>query len=214
MRIGFGVVALVIALALYVASSPRAVTETPDGYLLLAVSWTPSWCAAEGDARGDDRCERGAGLGWLVHGLWPQNDDGSWPEFCDTPHAPPSRNLTRSMEDVMGSAGLAAYQWRKHGSCSGLSPDAYFRATRAAFDALRLPPLVGQGGRVQPSQVLSALRRDNPAIGPDMATMTCQAGMLREVRVCFSHDLKPVRCDDLVLNRECRSNTTQLPAIR
>jgi ribonuclease T2 len=219
MRIALGLVAVVIAVALYAVSSPKAVTDTRDGYLVLAVSWTPSWCAAEGDARGDDRCDRGAGTGWLVHGLWPQNDDGTWPEFCDSPHAAPSRNLTRGMEDIMGSAGLAAYQWRKHGSCSGLSPEAYFQATRAAFAAIRLPAAealsrAGQDTRLRPDALLDRLRRDNPAIEADMAIATCQGGMLREVRVCLSHDLTPVRCDDVVLGRECRADTTRLPAIR
>jgi ribonuclease T2 len=123
------------------------------------------------------------------------------------------------MEDIMGSAGLAAYQWRKHGSCSGLSPEAYFQATRAAFTSVRLPSAValsraGQDTRLRPDALLDRLRRDNPAIGDDMAIATCQGGMLREVRVCLSHDLAPVRCDDAVLNRECRAETTRLPAIR
>lgn len=214
MRIGLAVVAVVIALVFYAVSSPKAVTETDNGYLLLAVSWTPSWCEAEGDSRGDDRCDRGSGAGWLVHGLWPQFDDGTWPEFCDTPHAPPSRNLTRSMEDIMGSAGLAAYQWRKHGSCSGLSPAAYFQATRAAFDAVRMPMPATNSVRAQPSQLLERLRRDNPEIGDDMAIVTCQGGRLREVRVCLSNDLTPVDCDADVLTRDCRSNTVQQPAIR
>jgi len=219
MRIGLGVVAVVIALAFYAASSPRAITETREGYLLLAISWTPSWCAAEGDARGDDRCDRGSGAGWLVHGLWPQNDDGTWPEFCDTPHAAPSRNLTRGMEDIMGSAGLAAYQWRKHGSCSGLSPEGYFAATRAAFANVRMPAAdaisrAGQDARLRPDALLNRLQRDNPAIETDMAIATCQGGMLREVRVCLSHDLEPVRCDEAVLSRECRADTTRLPSIR
>jgi ribonuclease T2 len=219
MRIALGSVAVVIALAFYVIASPKAVTGTQDGYLLLAISWTPSWCAAEGDARGDDRCDRGNGAGWLVHGLWPQNEDGTWPEFCDSPHAAPSRNQTRGMEDIMGSAGLAAYQWRKHGTCSGLSPEAYFAATRAAFSKIRLPDAqvlsrAGQDTRLRPDALLDRLRRDNPVIKDDMAIATCQGGMLREVRVCLSYGLTPVRCDDAVLNRECRSGTTRLPAIR
>lgn len=219
MRVGLGLVAVVIALAVYVVSGPKAGTQGRDGYLLLAISWTPSWCAAEGDARGEDRCDRGSGAGWLVHGLWPQNDDGTWPEFCDTPHAAPSRNMTRGMEDIMGSAGLAAYQWRKHGSCSGLSPQAYFDATRAAFTSIQLPDAqalsrAGNDARLRPEALLDRVRRDNPAIEPDMAIATCQGGMLREVRICLSHDLTPTPCDEVVLNRECRAATTRLPAVR
>ena len=36
----------------------------------------------------------------------------------------------RDMLDIMPSRGLVRHQWRKHGSCSGLSPDRYFDLTR------------------------------------------------------------------------------------
>lgn len=185
-----------------------------DGYLLLAISWTPSWCEREGDARSDSRCARGANKGWLVHGLWPQHDDGTWPEFCDTPHAAPSRQMTGGMVDVMGAGGLAAYQWRKHGSCSGLSPRDYFAATRTAFGKLRLPAASEMTGRVRPAEVLEALRAANPSIGADMAIATCGGGLLQEVRLCLTHDLQPRACDPAVLSRACRSATTQVPPIR
>jgi ribonuclease T2 len=211
MRAVFGIVGVVIVLAAgLVLSREGSVESTREGYLLLAVSWTPSWCEAEGRARGDDRCDPGSDAGWLVHGLWPQNDDGTWPEFCDSPHENPSRAMTRAMEDVMGSSGLAAYQWRKHGSCSGLSPEGYFSATRAAFEALRLPEI---GGTVRLDQVLAQVQQANPAIGADMAVATCQGGMLREVRVCLSHDLTPQPCDPEVLARQCRSARVQAPTL-
>ena len=34
----------------------------------------------------------------------------------------------------MPSMGLIGHQWRKHGSCSGLSQKAYLDTTRAAFE--------------------------------------------------------------------------------
>jgi ribonuclease T2 len=47
-----------------------------------ALSWTPNWCAREGDARGAPQCD--AGQGWFtLHGLWPQYEEG-WPSFCPT----------------------------------------------------------------------------------------------------------------------------------
>lgn len=211
MRAALGAVGLVIGIALLAILS-REETAAPaarDGYLLLAVSWTPSWCEAEGRARGEARCATGQGAGWLVHGLWPQNSDGTWPEFCETPHPNPTRAQTASMVDVMGSAGLAAHQWRKHGSCSGLSPDDYFSATRTAFERLSLPDI---SGTVRPDDVLAQLRRENPAIGTDKVIATCQGGMLREIRLCLSHDLQPKTCDPEVLMRHCRSARAQMPA--
>ena len=92
-------------------------------YYVLALSWSPNWCAREGDARGAEQCERD--LGWSLHGLWPQYTAG-WPAFCPSPEAPPSRSATRAMSDIMGSSGLAWHQWRKHGTCTGDSAADYF----------------------------------------------------------------------------------------
>ena len=197
------------------ATAQQPTDTEQSGYLLLAVSWTPSWCAAEGTARGADRCRIGAGAGWLVHGLWPQFDDGGWPEFCDTAHSPPSRAQTAAMIDIMGSDGLALHQWRKHGSCSGMSAGAYFETTRAAFASLTMPDKISATQdrlRMSPAGLLAAFRAANPAIGEDMAILTCRDGMAQEIRLCLNHDLTPRRCDLRLLSRGCRARKIALPA--
>ena len=37
------------------------------------------------------------------------------------------------MADIMGSGGSAWHQWKKHGRCSGLSPDDFFALSREAY---------------------------------------------------------------------------------
>jgi ribonuclease T2 len=95
-------------------------------YYVMALSWSANWCALEGDSRNDPQCDAGRGLTFTLHGLWPQYEEG-WPAFCRTGHSDPSRSQTAAMADIMGGAGLAFYQWKKHGRCSGLPADAYFR---------------------------------------------------------------------------------------
>lgn len=209
----------VIALALGVLSfwMWHKATDRPqsDGYYVLALSWTPSWCAAEGAARGDARCAPGAGAGWLVHGLWPQHDSGGWPEFCDSSHALPDRQLVASMMDVMGSEGLVRHQWRKHGSCSGLGPQDYFAQTRAAYAALGFPEAIrarNQDIYHTPAQILEAFRMANPSVGSDMAILTCREGRAQEIRLCLTYDLEPRACDDALLSRGCRARQVLLPA--
>ncbi|MCH8467791.1 MAG: ribonuclease T [Roseinatronobacter sp.] len=199
--------------------SPRATPEAAatDGYLVLAVSWTPSWCASEGDDRKAARCAPGAGAGWLVHGLWPQHDSGGWPEFCPTDHPTPTSANLRAMEDIMGASGLAAHQWRKHGSCTNLAPAQYFEQTRRAFAALDFPPSLraeGRAQRIRPDDLMAEFRAANPGIGPDMAVLTCRAGQAQELRLCLRHDLTPRRCDDALLARACRAGQVELPALR
>jgi ribonuclease T2 len=67
-------------------------------YYVLALSWSPNWCALEGDARHADQCETDAG--WILHGLWPQFHRG-WPAFCPTVERAPSRRMTGDMADIM-----------------------------------------------------------------------------------------------------------------
>lgn len=186
-----------------------------DGYFVLALSWTPSWCVTEGRTRSDARCAPGAGAGWLVHGLWPQHEDGGWPEFCNSAHATPPDALIGSMTDIMGSEGLARHQWNKHGTCTGLSAEVYFARTRTAFEGLTFPDSLRARRaalHLSPPAMLANFRDANPAIGPDMATVTCRNGNAQEIRLCLNQDLTPRACDAALLSRACRSRVVTLPA--
>lgn len=214
--------ALLVAgtLAVIIAQEMLEGTATSDapraGYLVLAISWTPSWCAGEADRQDAARCAPGAGAGWLVHGLWPQFEGGGWPEFCDTPHDAPSRAQTAAMRDIMGSDGLAFHQWRKHGTCTGLNAQDYFDQTRAAFASVILPERTGPDERrlrVTPDDMLAMVRDANPALGADMAILTCRDNTAQEIRLCLSHDLTPRRCDTDLLARSCRARSVDWPAL-
>ena len=74
----------------------------------------------EGDARDRRNAMKASGHGWILHGLWPQFHRG-YPSFCRTAERPPSRGMTSAMADIMGTSGLAWHQWKKHGTCTGLS---------------------------------------------------------------------------------------------
>jgi ribonuclease T2 len=75
-------------------------------YYVLSLSWSPNWCALEGDAEDSPQCDAARDLGWVLHGLWPQYDDG-WPSFCRTAERDPTRRETAAMADIMGTSGLA-----------------------------------------------------------------------------------------------------------
>jgi ribonuclease T2 len=165
-------------------------------YYVLALSWTPTWCALEGDDRNSPQCDAGQGYGFTLHGLWPQYEDG-WPSFCPTAARPPSRAETGAMVDIMGSSGLAWHQWRKHGSCTGLSAADYFRLSRLAYDRVTRPDLLRRLERPVrlPAQVIEeAFLEDNPALTDEMLTVTCRAGRVQEVRLCLTRDLDPHAC--------------------
>ncbi|MEM9270774.1 MAG: ribonuclease T, partial [Pseudomonadota bacterium] len=130
------------------ASAAVADGEKPGefDYYVLALSWSPNWCALEGDARDAEQCDTEADFGWILHGLWPQYHQG-WPAHCPSAERPPSRTMTSEMTDIMGSSGLAWYQWKKHGTCTGLSAPDYYALSREAYDRVTRPEVFRKLGK-------------------------------------------------------------------
>ena len=182
-------------------------------YYVLSLSWSPNWCAAEGDARGSPPSARRAG--WVVHGLWPQFEEG-WPSYCRTTARDPSRRETAAMADVMGDGGNAWHQWQKHGRCSGLSAQDYFAAVRAAYRTVSPPEVftrIDRAFRLPASVVEEAFLEANPGWTADMLTITCRDGRIQEARLCLTRGLAPRRCGADVV-RDCTLRDAVLEPLR
>lgn len=165
-------------------------------YYVLALSWSPSWCGATGDSRDAEQCDTGRKTDFIVHGLWPQYEDG-WPQNCRTDERDPSRRESAAMDDIMGSGGLAWYQWQKHGRCSGLSARGYYDTIREAAKRVPIPEVFDGLDRdisLPPSVVEDAFIEANPNLTRDGITVTCQSEALQEVRICLTRDLEPREC--------------------
>ncbi|NVO28762.1 ribonuclease T2 [Donghicola sp. C2-DW-16] len=163
-------------------------------YYVMSLSWSPSWCAIEGDARDAEQCD--TDLGWSLHGLWPQFHRG-YPSYCNTLERAPSRRETDAMADIMGSGGLAWHQWKKHGVCTGLSSTAYFDLSRRAYNSVKRPDVfrkLDKEVKLPATLIEEAFIKANPQFEPDMLTVTCTDRRIHEVRVCLSKDLEPVPC--------------------
>jgi ribonuclease T2 len=182
-------------------------------YYVLALSWSPTWCALEGDARRSPQCDRDHG--WVLHGLWPQFHRG-WPSYCHTAQRPPSRSMTAAMADIMGTPGLAWHQWKKHGTCSGLSAADYYALSRQAYDAVTRPAIfrkLDKSVKLPAALVEEAFLKDNPALEPDGITITCKAGRIQEARICLSKALEPVPCGRDVV-RDCSMKDALFDPVR
>ena len=184
-------------------------------YYVLSLSWSPTWCALEGDARQSPQCDNATGFGWVLHGLWPQYNEG-WPSFCPSAQRPPSRAMTEDMADIMGTSGLAWYQWKKHGACTGLTPRDYYALARRAYDSVirpevfrKLPNPVKLPARV----VEQAFLKANPDWTPDMLTITCRAGRIQEARLCLTKSLEPVACGR-DMQRDCQMSDALFDPLR
>lgn len=184
-------------------------------YYVLSLSWSSSWCQTTGDARDDPQCEAGRGLTFILHGLWPQYEEGGWPEGCRSRHPDATRAETGAMVDLMQSSGLAWHEWKTHGRCSDLSARAYFAASRQAFQAVTLPPLFARVTRpleVAPSALHAAFVEANPDWPEGGIVLSCGQGLLREVRMCLTRDLEPRECGPDV--GTCPMRRVSLPPLR
>lgn len=192
-----------LALSLPLPTRSSDVAGTFD-YYVLSLSWSPSWCATQG---GDaPQCEPRRRSGFVVHGLWPQYERG-WPDFCTTAQRDPTRGESRGMEALMGSAGLAWYQWQKHGRCSGLSGPDYYRATSEAAATVAIPPvltMLPRDVRLGAAVIEDAFIEANPALTHDGITVTCKDGRLQEVRICLTREMEPRDCGPDI-RRDCRT---------
>lgn len=204
-------IALLLLVALGLASAARAggVPGRFD-YYVLSLSWSADWCALTGDARHDPQCATGRGYSFTLHGLWPQNRVG-YPSDCHSAMRPPSRAQTAAMADITGSGGLAWHEWQKHGSCSGLSPRAYFATARRAYDSVKIPTVLRhlkKPVRVKPDVIAQAFLEANPHLKRGDIAVTCEHGLVQEVRICLTKTLAPRPCS-VEAAQSCR-----LPAVR
>ena len=184
-------------------------------YYVMALSWTPSFCELEGDAKNSDQCDPRHDFGWTLHGLWPQYHQG-WPSYCNTLERQPSRQMTNSMTDIMGTSGLAWHQWKKHGTCSGLSARDYFDLSRTAYSSVTRPAVfkkLDKTVQLPASVIEDAFLKANAELDKDMVTVTCRNRHIQEVRICLSKSLDPVPCGRDVI-KDCSMTNAILPPVR
>ncbi|EKF58396.1 ribonuclease [Agrobacterium albertimagni AOL15] len=201
-------------------SDPSAVSEVPQGsgfdFYVLSLSWSPTFCDSEAAGRNREQCGGAKDFGWVVHGLWPQNEKG-WPENCPTPEGSrvPER-IGRTVIDIMPSMGLIGHQWRKHGSCSGLGMQDYFKLVREAHERIRIPPelaTVSRESRTSPQAVEAAFIRSNPGLTRSAVAVTCDRERVDEVRICLDRSLGFRACPE-VDSRSCRRSEITISPTR
>ncbi len=179
----------------------RAVTAAAPGtfdFYLLNLSWSPEFCTTH---RGSQEC--GHGIGFVVHGLWPQNVSGNYPENCSNAPGPAD---PQKYTDIIPTASLVEHEWRTHGTCSGLNADDYFAVIRKAYTAVATPPDIGQGSDpsgVTPSDLLQRIGKANPSYPKGSIALSCGNNRLTAVEVCLTKDLRPEACQGV---RSCRAN--------
>ncbi len=181
-------------------------------YYILALSWSPVYCERHPEER--QQCS-GRRYGFVLHGLWPQYAAGGYPAACP-PRVPLTPDAKALGARYFPSEKLVVHQWRKHGSCSGMDPQQYFRAADAARNAIRMPPQLEPGSRTWQTtaeEVSRAIRDHNPGLTRRSIAVVCSGPELSEVRVCMSKDLQPMTCGADVRDA-CRKGPIRISGAR
>ncbi len=185
-------------------------------YYLLALSWSPSFCAnPEMAAREPAQCSSQRRFSFVVHGLWPQKERG-WPQDCPTPTQTVPSAVVQKQLDIMPSPNLVEHQWDRHGACSGLTAQGYFDLTRQFRTKVIVPPQYAAPTQtliVTGAEVETAFMKANPGLKPDMVAVTCDQRRIREVRICFTKDGRYRSCGADVRDR-CGTERRAMPPTR
>lgn len=209
---------LVLAAALCAPAQAKRPRGEPGqfDYYAVALSWSPSYCADNHDR---DQCDSGRKLGFVLHGLWPQYEQG-YPESCTTEQLPPQ--VRASYVQMFASPKLIGHEWKKHGTCSGLDPAAYFALSGKLKDQLVIPAPYRRPEspvRTSSGELVQAFKAVNPGLARDSVLPFCAAGgrFLREIHACFDKAGKSRSCSEGQVRRSyssCRQETFLIQSVR
>jgi ribonuclease T2 len=156
-------------------------------FYLLTLSWSPEYCHGQPNAP-----ECGAHHGFMVHGLWPQFNNGTWPANCQTNQPGPTD--TSPVANIMPQE-IIPHEWEKHGTCSGLSGNDYFALIRKVFDSIKIPDRFvspAQSFTLGPAGLKAAFQQNNPTLAPQDMSMELSGKYLSAVEICLTKSDTPV----------------------
>lgn len=159
-------------------------------FYLLTLSWSPQFCSTNQTNPDCSANERG----FVVHGLWPEYNNGKWPANCSDAPGPSNPSLYADLIP----ATIIEHEWSKHGTCSGLSVPAYFSLIRTVSSSVAIPQNLqsaSQQFQEAPADVKAAFATANPAISVQDIVIGCtRDGFLNDVEICISKAGKPTPC--------------------
>ncbi len=187
------------------------IRETPGvfDYYLFTLSWSPEYCHGHGS---DPECAASNHFGFLVHGLWPENTNGTYPENCSTQPGPTN---TSGLQNVMPST-LINHEWTTHGTCSGLSANNYFALIETDFHAIKIPTTFVAPKSVKswhPADIKQAFQQANPSLHPVGMAITCPGNFLTALQVCLTKSGTPISCPANIASKDCRAKNIRVPPV-
>lgn len=183
--------------------------EAPFDLFLLVRQYSPGYCQTT-------KCEASPVSAFTLHGLWPNYDNGDYPQYCETaqdpgPPPPDTAEMHCKWESFkQPDPAFWDYEWVKHGTCAVPVVGnrlTYFRTTLDLDDKYDLDEAMAAAG-VTPSDSRSYPTKDvlkavSDSFGAE-PLLKCKGGALVEIRMCLSLDLEPIPCPPAVsVHSEC-----------
>ncbi|GIL83093.1 hypothetical protein Vretimale_11413 [Volvox reticuliferus] len=178
-------------------------------YFLLVRQWPGSYCSKH-----DCPLLRDRGFHFTIHGLWPNRNDGTWPQFCDPDSAFNEDDLTDlsvEMENewpntfMDSNAAFWEHEWLKHGTCAAdIFPTEYSYFDTVLMlhmqynlqDALTAAGIAPSKDAVYSTKDLVDTIADTYGARP---MVHCdENGQLAEIWMCLDRGLQLVHCDIFV----------------
>lgn len=175
-------------------------------FYVLALSWSPQYCSSSG-ANDPQQCSVGRRLGFVLHGLWPQDNQG-YPTDCSRVQLPDA--VKAQFANLYPSPKLYDHEWEKHGTCSGLPPADYLGLSKRVKDSVIIPAAYRapeQPLRVTSDQLKTDFVNSNSGMTKDSVGTFCTGSgrYFQELQVCFSKDGKYRNCSSEILRSSSRS---------
>lgn len=162
----------------------------------LALTWAPEYCHGNSnDPAKSFQCGGGNRFGFTLHGLWPDGVGQEWPQYCAaTPLLSPE--LIKQHVCATPSPQLLQHEWAKHGTCMGITPDAYFARSNGLYGKLRYPDMDRLSRRpLTAGQLANAFAAANPGVPASAVRVTAnKKGWLDELWLCLDKSFAYTRC--------------------
>jgi len=193
-------------------------------YILLALQWPESFCETT-------KCIAHRDV-WSIHGAWPQNTSGSWPQDCcfekdfDVSKISSIRTELSQKWGSLKASGTSdefwEHEWTKHGTCAMKAPLLkgelnYFKNALEAFNALSVDKWLSDAG-ITPSDskaypltaFLSALDKGlgHKAHAECLTKKHNNSPIMAQINVCLNREtLKPFDCPNGMSDQHCGQDT-------
>ena len=173
-------------------------------YLQLTLQWLPTVASSY--------CSNSSLNMFTIHGLWPNNNDGSYPCYCSSESFDPSKvqDLLAEMDKLWPSFNPSSsndkfwsHEWGKHGTCAADDPAigsmyGYFYHGLGLRNKFSPASVLANKG-IKPddnyyyyeSDVLSALKS---GLGHNVVLSCDNYGNIEELDVCVDRSLAIMDC--------------------